>query len=832
MNLTGKFHPRGGRRCGARPEVLALEDRQLLSKVIPVTNPADSGPGTLRAAVDIANHSPKAVKIEFDLSPGETAITLTSGQLELSNTAAVTIDGPGAGQLAIDGDQNGRVFQIDPGVQATISGLTIRGGSVSDPDGNYSLSILNEGGGLYNQGAVTLTDDTVSDNDAAALGGGIFNSPSSNASLTMTDCTVTGNSAFIGGGLSNGSQSVVPGSATMTLANCTLSGNTSDNGGGGIFNSATATLTDCSVSGNTCESGSAGGVYMQQGNTLTLTDCSIDGNDGSGIGVQYGNGFTLTDCTVENNSETGVLSRFPVDTTITGCTISGNTGLYGGGLNVTGKVTIAGCTITGNTGLIYAGGVDVEYSSTATITGCTISGNAVTYPDSPGGGVQVSGGAEATITGCTISDNTAAGSNGYGGGVGIDGMATLTNCTISGNSAAAGGGVFNYGTASLVACTVSGNSAPQGGGIDNYSSPVYTSRTTLTDTIVAGNTTGIGGAAGDIGGTDPGDVTGTYNLVGTGGSGGLTAAGHNLLNVANPGLAPLGDYGGPTETMALQPNSPARHAGTPVAGVTTDQRGFPLDNLVDLGAFQSHVGPLVVNTAIDGLGSPPGELSLRQAVNLADVLTGGATITFDRSAFTRKSVITLADGPLELSNATGPVAIFGPGLGRLAVSGGGADRVFQVDQGASAVLSGLTITGGVTSDDGGGLLNLGTVTLSRDAIVGNAAADGGGIANSGTAVILGSSIDGNAAWGDGGGIFNTGALDLILSDLSGNFAGTDGGGLFNSGTAALVFCTVDDNVASAGRGIYADAAGQPVVLIGTEVKRNQGGNITGRVIRL
>ena len=124
-----------------------------------------------------------------------------------------------------------------------------------------------------------------------------------------------------------------------------------------------------------------------------------------------------------------------------------------------------------------------------------------------------------------------------------------------------GGGVFNYGTASLVACTVSGNSAPQGGGIDNYSSPYYTSRTTLRTRSSPLNTTGSGGAASDIGGTDPGDVTGSHNLIGTGGAGGLTAANHNLLNVANPGLTPLGDYGGPTETMALQPNSPARHAG-------------------------------------------------------------------------------------------------------------------------------------------------------------------------------------------------------------------------------------------------------------------------------
>ena len=73
---------------------------------------------------------------------------------------------------------------------------------------------------------------------------------------------------------------------------------------------------------------------------------------------------------------------------------------------------------------------------------------------------------------------------------------------------------------------------------------------------------------------------------------------------------------------------------------------------------------------------------------------------------------------------------------------------------------------------------------------------------------------------------------MALSDLSANMAGVDGGGLFNGGMAALVFCTVDDNAASAGGGVYADPSGQPVVLIGTEVKRNKGGNIFGRVIQL
>ena len=779
----------GGRRGrrGFQLEILALEDRQMLSMVIDVSSAADSGPGTLRAAVEAANAATTPVEIDFDLTEGENSITLTSGRLELNNSAVpITIDGPGAASLAIDGDHNDRVFQIDPNVTASISGLTIRDGLATATYSNPFPS----GGGVLNEGTATLADVTLSGNDGGDHGGGLENT----GNVTLTGCTVSGNQAVSGGGLENNF-------GVMTLTGTTISGDDAE--GPTLFNiEGSVSLTHCTISGDPLPQQFADyGIVNRASGDITFVDSTILG-------------FT-----------SGAFESIFGTTTMNGCTFSGNSGPTGA-LALGGTSTLTNCTISNNSAnFSYSNGGGINISGTATITGCTITGNDAGIS---GGGVAVFSGGTATITGCTISGNSAP----TGGGVQINGLATLTDCTISGNSAEAGGGVFNYGTASLVACTVSGNSAPQGGGIDNYSSAYYTSRTTLLDTIVALNTTGSGGAASDIGGTDPGDVTGSHNLIGTGGSGGLTAANHNLLNVANPGLAPLGDYGGPTETMALQPNSPARHAGALAPGVTADQRGFALDGPPDIGAFQSQSGPLVVDVAIDGLGSGPGKLSLRQAVNLADVLTGGATVTFDNSAFAKKSVIALTAGPLELSNTTGAVKILGPGLGRLAISGGGASRIFQVEQGSSASLTGLTITGGFTTGDGGGLLNQGSITLVDVVVVGNSAASGGGLANLGTALIVGSSIDGNAASADGGGILNTGALTELGGDLSGNSAGTDGGGLYNRGTANLVNSTVDDNTAFAGGGIYADPLGQPVVLIGTQVNRNKGGDIFGRVIRL
>ena len=136
------------------------------------------------------------------------------------------------------------------------------------------------------------------------------------------------------------------------------------------------------------------------------------------------------------------------------------------------------------------------------------------------------------------------------------GTANLTDCTVAGNSAVDnGGGVSNYGTANLTGCTVSGN---QGGGLASYG-PGPAGLANLIDTIVAGNTESSG--AGDIGGSD---VSGSDNLIGTGGSGGLVNGVDGnivLTSLTGLGLAPLGNNGGATQTMGLLPGSPAIGAG-------------------------------------------------------------------------------------------------------------------------------------------------------------------------------------------------------------------------------------------------------------------------------
>jgi len=233
----------------------------------------------------------------------------------------------------------------------------------------------------------------------------------------------------------------------------------------------------------------------------------------------------------------------------------------------------------------------------------------------------------AKITGCTISGNSA---QSAGGGLDNVGTLTLTDCTISGNSAANGGGLYNVRTATLNACTISGNSGSAGGGLYDRGGTAK-----LTDTIVAANL-GLASAASDIGGVDASGVTGSFDLIGTGGAGGISGGASGdvvLTTLVGLGLAPLGNYGGPTQTIALLPGSVALGAGTTVSGVAVDQRSEPLDSVPDTGAFQSQgfrigavAGSTPQNTAPGGpFGNP---LAVTVTANNPVEPVAGGMVTF------------------------------------------------------------------------------------------------------------------------------------------------------------------------------------------------------------
>ena len=188
------------------------------------------------------------------------------------------------------------------------------------------------------------------------------------------------------------------------------------------------------------------------------------------------------------------------------------------------------------------------------------------------------------------------------------------------NGSVSGGGVFiNAGTINLESLTVAYNS----GGVVQAGGNVVASDGVFASNYSSGSQRGTRSDYYKIG---PGTMSAKYCLF----SNDPQTIGTDATDLTNDNadLGVLGNYGGPTETIPLLPGSPAIGAGTAISGITTDQRGFALDSpSPDIGAFQTN--PLVVNTTIDGTGSPFGDLSLRQAVNLANVLNAAESISFD-----------------------------------------------------------------------------------------------------------------------------------------------------------------------------------------------------------
>jgi hypothetical protein len=156
-----------------------------------------------------------------------------------------------------------RIIRVD-----TSGTLTLKGVEVADGR-STGLGAADDGGGILNFGALTLTASAVNDNSAAGDGGGI-KSTGASAAVTLTDSTLSGNSASaFGGGLHS------TGAATFT-SSFVNGGNSATRGGGIASVNGTLTMTSTPVSANTAAV-TAGGVYRQQG-TMTLTTSPITGN--------------------------------------------------------------------------------------------------------------------------------------------------------------------------------------------------------------------------------------------------------------------------------------------------------------------------------------------------------------------------------------------------------------------------------------------------------------------------------------------------------------------------------------------------------------------------
>jgi hypothetical protein len=189
------------------------------------------------------------------------------------NGFPLTIEGAGS---TISGQSQRTAFLVNTGATLYLNDLTVT-------QGKAGPTASGDGGAIYNAGSLTLTRSTVS-NSQALTGGGIFNA-NGNASLTLIQSSVTGNAAGAhGGGIRN-----LDGRLTLIDSTVSGNSTGPNGIGGGIYNDdsavfarASATLSNCTISGNSAQFGA--GVFNANGK-VTVSHCTLADNTTVGGGT-------------------------------------------------------------------------------------------------------------------------------------------------------------------------------------------------------------------------------------------------------------------------------------------------------------------------------------------------------------------------------------------------------------------------------------------------------------------------------------------------------------------------------------------------------------------
>jgi CSLREA domain-containing protein len=335
-----------------------------------------------------------------------------------------------------------------------------------------------------------------------------------------------------------------------------------------------------------CAAGSDGGNTIEIPPSLSpieLSGAALDVADAGGT-TTIRSAVSGTPVTVRRVSGSGSVFNASQPVRFEDLSISGgHADMTGGGISAGATtVTLTRCRVSDNWSSYFGGGILVSDASTLTLIDSTVSDNA-TGPLGLGGGIAADDASTIVLVGSTVAGN----SSSDGGGLFVwKGHLSLTNSTVSGNTAISdGGGIGTYriDTLELVHATITANAAQRGAGLRLYHRSE--SMTLLAESsLLSGNT---GSPDVELLGDAEGTLGGSNNLIGQIGEH-LSYPSDTLR--CDPQLAPLADNGGPTRTHALPAASCAVDAGGMQLWAEYDQRGpgHPRwkGTAVDIGAYE------------------------------------------------------------------------------------------------------------------------------------------------------------------------------------------------------------------------------------------------------
>ncbi len=504
-------------------------------------------PGLLNTITFSGISSPITLSTVGDTSVGPSALLVSNTQ--------IVIDGGSSG-VTLSAGGTMRLFDVASGASLTLENLTVSGGDAQGGAGGNAIEggagggSAGLGGAIFNQGTLTILDSTLTGNTAQGGNGGSY------------AATVGGLGGGGGGGL-NGAGGTSPGGTGYNL-NWGGGGGGPNGGGGGV------------------NFGGANGYYNGgDGGEGTGADDEADGgSEGAGdvdaIGGGGGGGF----------------AGFPSGGSSLVAGSGGTGGFAGGGGGAGGGV---GFPVNGGDGGFGGGGgapSDTGSPGKGGYGGGDGGNGPVFNKAAGGGGGAGMGGAVFNDRGTVIITNSTFALNKAIGGAGGKGGGTNP---VGNAGQGLGGGVYNYnGSLTVTDSTFSRNTAVQGGdGIvvfaDGSIFPNITATAEIDNTILGQSDTDVSDLVVNQINQGVATVSGATNLIGSiptllnGAASALTGT-----LTGNPQLAGLASNGGPTQTMALLPGSPAINAGTAALAPSTDQRGtgFARFGNTDIGAFE------------------------------------------------------------------------------------------------------------------------------------------------------------------------------------------------------------------------------------------------------